>query len=82
MERRRISRNDSIHDPQLHQELYGDQLERMKKRSNRTHPAEEQGNLQLWKMQLSLPDLIVHDSSEEVGIYEEEWVEDPLSVEE
>ena len=54
----------------------------MKKRSNRTHPAEEQGNLQLWKMQLSLPDLIVHDSSEEVGIHEEDWVDNPLSVEE
>ena len=33
-------------------------------------------------MKLSLPDLIVHDSSEEKEIHEEEWVEDPLSVEE
>ena len=44
--------------------------------------AEDEGNLHLWKMQLSLPDLFVHDSSEETGIHEEDWVEDPLSVEE
>ena len=33
-------------------------------------------------MQLSLPDLFVHDYSEDSGIHEEDWVEDPLSVEE
>ena len=33
-------------------------------------------------MQLSLPDLIVHDSSKEIGIHEEEWVDNPLPFEE
>ena len=32
-------------------------------------------------MQLSLPDLFVHDYSEDSGIHQEEWVEQPLSVE-
>ena len=50
--------------------------------SKRVRLAEDEGNLHPWKMQLSLPDLFVHDYSEDSGIHEEDWVEDPLSVEE
>ena len=68
--------------PQLYQELHGDQLDRVNRPSKRVQLAEDEGNLHLWKMQLSLPDLFVHDSSEDSEIHEEDWVEDPLSVEE
>ena len=44
--------------------------------------AKDEGNLHLWKMQLSLPDLFVHDSLEDTGIHEEDWDKDPLSIEE
>ena len=68
--------------PRLCPELHGDQLSRENQPSKRARKAEDEGNLQLWKMQLCLPDLIVHGSPDEEGIHEEEWVEDLVTLEE
>ena len=58
--------------PQLYQEIRGDQLDRVNRPAKRVHLAEDEGNLHLWKMQLSLPDLFVHDSVENYGIHEKD----------